>query len=110
MAQVRSYVYEKHDQYMCADTDEVASFANPEERKKGTQDNSIAIGVQNNEETVRWLFDQHFAAVAGDTVAFEGTSSHFLNGRVAISSLSTVLLTRLVSYFSLLDFALLISI
>lgn len=48
------------------------SFANPEERKKGTQENSIAIGLQNNEATVRWLYDQHFAAVAGDTVAFEG--------------------------------------
>jgi len=47
------------------------NFANPEERKKGTQENSIAIGLQNNEATVRWLYDQHFAAVAGDTVAFE---------------------------------------
>lgn len=48
------------------------NFANPEERKRGTQENSIAIGLQNNEATVRWLYDQHFAAVAGDTVAFEG--------------------------------------
>lgn len=29
------------------------------------------IGLQANENTVRWLYDQHFAAVAGDTVAFE---------------------------------------
>ncbi|GAB7349369.1 hypothetical protein MBLNU459_g8495t1 [Dothideomycetes sp. NU459] len=47
------------------------NFANTEERRGGTQENSIAIGVQNNEATVRWLYDQHFAAVAGDTVAFE---------------------------------------
>lgn len=51
---------------------EQRSFAGPEERKKGTQDNSTAIGLQNNEATVRWLYDQHFAAVGGDTVAFEG--------------------------------------
>nr|OQO26068.1 hypothetical protein B0A51_07000 [Rachicladosporium sp. CCFEE 5018] len=47
------------------------NFASPEERKKGTRDNSVAIGVANNETTVRWLYDHHFAAVAGDTVAFE---------------------------------------
>lgn len=45
--------------------------ASPEERRKGTQQNSVAIGLQNNETTVRWLYDHHFAAVAGDTVAFE---------------------------------------
>lgn len=50
-------------------------FANPEERKRGTQENSVAIGVQNNEATVRWLYDQHFSAVGGDTVAFEGMST-----------------------------------
>jgi len=47
------------------------NYANPTERKRGTQDNSVAIGLQNNEATVRWLYDQHFAAVGGDTVAFE---------------------------------------
>lgn len=44
-----------------------------EERKQGTQKNGIAIGVQNNEDTIRWLFEQHFSAVACDTVGFEGT-------------------------------------
>lgn len=29
------------------------------------------IGVQASEATVRWLYDQHFAAVAGDAIAFE---------------------------------------
>ena len=48
-----------------------SSFANPEERKRGTQQNSVAIGLANNEATVRWLYDHHFAAVGGDTVAFE---------------------------------------
>ena len=47
------------------------NYAHPEERQNGTQKNSQAIGLQNNEATVRWLYDHHFAAVAGDTVAFE---------------------------------------
>lgn len=47
------------------------NYASPEERQNGTQTNSRAIGLQNNETTVRWLYDHHFAAVAGDTVAFE---------------------------------------
>jgi len=47
------------------------NYAPPEERQNGTQKNSTAIGLQNNETTVRWLYDQHFAAVVGDTVAFE---------------------------------------
>ncbi|KAF2088570.1 hypothetical protein K490DRAFT_39791 [Saccharata proteae CBS 121410] len=47
------------------------NFASPEDRKKGTQENNIAIGLQNDETMVRWLYDHHFAAVAGDTVAFE---------------------------------------
>ena len=29
------------------------------------------IGVENSIETVRWLYDKHFAAVAGDTMGFE---------------------------------------
>ncbi len=29
------------------------------------------IGLANNETTVRWLYDHHFAAVAGDTMGFE---------------------------------------
>ena len=46
-------------------------FAGPEERKRGTRDNSKAIGLRNDEHMVRWLYDRHFSAVAGDTVAFE---------------------------------------
>lgn len=45
--------------------------ASDEERKKGTFGNHQLIGVEASEETVRWLYDQHFAALVGDTVAFE---------------------------------------
>lgn len=48
-----------------------SSDASEAERKKGTQDNSIAIGLQGSETSVRWLYDHHFAAAVGDTVAFE---------------------------------------
>lgn len=48
--------------------------ASAEERKRGTRENSAAIGLQSNEKTVRWLYDHHFAAVAGDTVGFEAWS------------------------------------
>lgn len=47
------------------------NYAPPEERRAGTETSSKAIGLQNNEATVRWLYEHHFAAVAGDTVAFE---------------------------------------
>ena len=49
----------------------VVSNASESERKSGTQEKSIAIGLAGNENSVRWLYDRHFAAVAGDTVAFE---------------------------------------
>lgn len=29
------------------------------------------IGIANTDETVRWLYSKHFAAVAGDTMGFE---------------------------------------
>lgn len=32
-----------------------------------------SIGIANNMESVRWLYDQHFAAVASDNPAFEAT-------------------------------------
>lgn len=56
------------------------NFANGEERMKGTRENSTAIGLAGNEEMVRWLYDHHFAAVAGDTVAFEAWPPEFENG------------------------------
>ncbi|KAH9877861.1 hypothetical protein J1614_003078 [Plenodomus biglobosus] len=54
--------------------------ANEAERKSGTRDNSIAIGLQASEKTVRWLYDCHFAAVVGDTVAFEAWPPKFTDG------------------------------
>ena len=47
------------------------STANAETRALGTRDQHYMIGVANNEETVRWLYSKHFAAVAGDTMGFE---------------------------------------
>jgi len=56
------------------------SNANEAERKSGTRDNSVAIGLQANEKTVRWLYDRHLAAIAGDTVAFEAWPPKFTDG------------------------------
>jgi kynurenine formamidase len=35
-----------------------------------------AVGLAQGEETLRFLWDQHFAAVAGDTIAFEAYPAH----------------------------------
>lgn len=45
--------------------------ASDQERKQGTFDNHQLIGLEASEATVRWLYDQHFAAVISDTVAVE---------------------------------------
>ncbi|CAI0646356.1 unnamed protein product [Colletotrichum noveboracense] len=42
-----------------------------EERRKGMKFGGPAIGIASTEETVRWLYSKHFAALAGDTVSFE---------------------------------------
>ncbi|OJJ45224.1 hypothetical protein ASPZODRAFT_152926 [Penicilliopsis zonata CBS 506.65] len=41
------------------------------ERHQGTKTQNTFIGVQASEESVRWLYERHFAALVGDTVAFE---------------------------------------
>lgn len=41
------------------------------ERRKGMKFGGPAIGIASTEETVRWLYSKHFAALAGDTVSFE---------------------------------------
>lgn len=56
------------------------SNASEAERKSGTRENNAAIGVQANEKTVRWLYDQHLAALVGDTVAFEAWPPRFDEG------------------------------
>ena len=45
--------------------------ANAEVRVKGARDGHEHVGVAGNEETVEWLWNHHFAAVAGDAIAFE---------------------------------------
>ncbi|KAJ0119960.1 hypothetical protein J7T55_000810 [Diaporthe amygdali] len=52
--------------------------ASDEERKVGTQ-GSQSIGLAPSEDTVRWLYSRHFAAVAGDTVGFEALPRDFEN-------------------------------
>jgi hypothetical protein len=58
----------------------VCSAAGEVERKSGTRDNSVAIGVQANEKTIRWLYDHHLAGLVGDTVAFEAWPPKFTDG------------------------------
>jgi kynurenine formamidase len=42
-----------------------------EERVKYVTNGSAWVGVQGSEETLEWLWDNHFAAVAGDAIGFE---------------------------------------
>jgi hypothetical protein len=58
----------------------VHSNASEAERKKGTQESSAAIGMEGSEKSVRWLYDHHFAAVVGDTVAFESWPPKLTDG------------------------------
>lgn len=45
--------------------------ATDEERKAGTKDASNYIGVKADQESFKWHWNNHFAAVVGDTVAWE---------------------------------------
>lgn len=45
--------------------------ATDEERIKGANQGHEFVGVAGNRESVEWLWDHHFAAVAGDAIAFE---------------------------------------
>ncbi|TVY42452.1 hypothetical protein LSUB1_G001739 [Lachnellula subtilissima] len=45
--------------------------ADAQVRVKGARDGHEHVGVAGNEETVEWLWNHHFAAVAGDAIAFE---------------------------------------
>ncbi|KAF2163761.1 hypothetical protein M409DRAFT_25945 [Zasmidium cellare ATCC 36951] len=56
------------------------NYANSAERKAGTQDHDNAIGVEANEASVRWFYEHHFAAVAGDTIAFESWPPNMESG------------------------------
>lgn len=45
--------------------------ASEEERRKGTFEQALFIGVKSTPAAVEWFWNHHFAAVGGDTVAFE---------------------------------------
>jgi hypothetical protein len=45
--------------------------ASDEERIKGAKNGHEHVGVAGNKESVEWLWNHHFAAVAGDAIAFE---------------------------------------
>lgn len=62
------------------ETNDIYSDSTEAARKSGTRDHSIAIGLQASESTVRWLYDHHFAAVVGDTVALEAWPPKFTDG------------------------------
>ena len=45
--------------------------ASEEQRIKGARNGYEFVGVAGNGESVEWLWNHHFAAVAGDAIAFE---------------------------------------
>lgn len=58
--------------------------ANEEERLAGVTNGHTYVGVAGTEKSVRWLWEHHFSAIAGDAIAFEawppsGDFSEFLH-------------------------------
>jgi hypothetical protein len=49
------------------------NFATSETRKAWSEKSQTPemLGLEGSEETIRWLYEQHFAAVGGDAMAFE---------------------------------------
>ncbi|KAB8342920.1 hypothetical protein FH972_022517 [Carpinus fangiana] len=45
--------------------------ANEEERIKGVNQGHAFVGVNGSEELMKWLWNNHFSAIAGDTIAWE---------------------------------------
>lgn len=45
--------------------------ADEAERRKGTFEQALFIGIKSTPAAVEWFWNHHFAAVGGDTVAFE---------------------------------------
>lgn len=43
----------------------------PEERRDKIKNGSAWVGVEGCEEVVEWIWDSHFAAIAGDAIGFE---------------------------------------
>lgn len=46
-----------------------------EKNKLGGREDRASIGVEATEESIRWHWEQEFAAVASDTVAYEAWPS-----------------------------------
>ena len=45
--------------------------ASDEQRVDGITKNHDYVGIQGSEEMIKWLWNNHFAAIAGDTIAME---------------------------------------
>jgi hypothetical protein len=49
----------------------VSSLSPSDAASRAFQPNTYAIGVESSEETLEWIWENEFAAVAGDMMAFE---------------------------------------
>ena len=56
-------------------TDAYYKLSEEEKDKLGGRDERVSIGVEATEQSVRWHWEQEFAAVASDTVAYEAWPS-----------------------------------
>lgn len=56
-------------------TDAYYKLSEEEKDKLGGRDDRASIGVEATEESIRWHWEQGFAAVASDTVAYEAWPS-----------------------------------
>lgn len=54
------------------------------EERNAALDKGEFIGVEPSMKSVRWLWNHHFAAVAGDTLSFEVSPVPLANGGVAL--------------------------
>lgn len=54
--------------------------ASTPEKQKELMDSHRTVGVEGSVETARWFWDHHFAAVAGDAIAFEQIPSTLEDG------------------------------
>lgn len=43
----------------------------PDERRAKVRDGSTYVGVDGSEEVIEWVWNNHFAAIAGDAIGFE---------------------------------------
>lgn len=67
--------------------------ASESERRRGTFEQALFIGIKSSPAAVEWFWNKHFAAVGGDTVAFEAWPP--TKGERCCKSLEQVVLARL---------------